>query len=420
MKSYLRDILTTIKTWPRRAWRAICRGIVFLLEKIERGIKMHPLTWALCSGGALIVLMALVFLPAFIGGASAQALPPSEDVEVAGDLAFTDESYTEEIYGESLPEWDWTAYFMQLHDEQGQEGDGEDQTLFKRGDVSPNVNRIQRRLAELDYWGGDETTEEFGPVTEMAVQLFQRTNELQVDGVVGQETWDFLMSDQALPYMILPGNKGTDVIDAQSRLKELGYLSGKVTGFYGDETEKAVRAFQKNNGLTVDAKIGVKTRYLLFSPKAKPAVKPTPKPTAKPGSSALATPKASSKITKMIEAAKGKLGKSYVWSAVGPNSFDCSGFVYYSLKQAGLSVSRYNAAGYAENDAWKKISSISSLKKGDLIFWKEPGSSRVSHAGIYLGGNEFIHASSGKGKVVITSFSNYWRDNFVCGRRPFP
>ena len=121
----------------------------------------------------------------------------------------------------------------------------------------------------------------------------------------------------------------------------------------------------------------------------------------------------------VIKLAKSKLGCKYVWSTEGPNTFDCSGFVYYTLKSSGVSVSRLNAAGFSQVSSWAKVSSIGNLQKGDLVFFRSPSSSRVSHTGIYIGGGEFIHAASGKGKVVISDInSNYYKSNFVVGRRP--
>jgi len=70
--------------------------------------------------------------------------------------------------------------------------------------------------------------------------------------------------------------------------------------------------------------------------------------------------------------------------------------------------------------SWQNVSSISDLVKGDLLFFCDDSSSRVSHTGIYIGGGQFIHASSSKGKVVQSSIStSYWTRNFVNGRRVF-
>lgn len=105
--------------------------------------------------------------------------------------------------------------------------------------------------------------------------------------------------------------------------------------------------------------------------------------------------------------------------AEGSKSFDCSGFAYYVLNHMGVKIGRYNAAGFSQMSSWTKVSSVSKLKAGDLVFFRSPGSSRVSHMAIYIGNGKIIHASSSHGKVLIADLSNYFRHNFVCGRRVF-
>ena len=88
------------------------------------------------------------------------------------------------------------------------------------------------------------------------------------------------------PSSLKNGSKGSAVKSLQQRLKELGYYSGSVDGDFGDATEAAVRAFQKQNGLTVDGKAGTKTITKLNSSSAVRApsatATPTPKKTATP------------------------------------------------------------------------------------------------------------------------------------------
>lgn len=64
--------------------------------------------------------------------------------------------------------------------------------------------------------------------------------------------------------------EGDAVTEAQERLQSLGYLN-KVTGYFGTDTESAVKAFQTNNGLTADGMIGPSTSEALMSEDAKPA-----------------------------------------------------------------------------------------------------------------------------------------------------
>ena len=118
----------------------------------------------------------------------------------------------------------------------------------------------------------------------------------------------------------------------------------------------------------------------------------------------------------MIESfAKKQLGKRYVWATQGPSTFDCSGFTYYVVKKTtGKTIPR----GSTVQGKHGKYVSRKNLKKGDLVFFATTGKGRISHAGIYLGNKKFIHASSSKGKVVISSMaSGHYYKTFVNGRR---
>lgn len=123
----------------------------------------------------------------------------------------------------------------------------------------------------------------------------------------------------------------------------------------------------------------------------------------------------SSKSTKVERFAKKQLGKKYVWGKSGPSSFDCSGFTYYVIKKTtGKTIPRSSIS----QGKYGKYVSRKNLKKGDLVFFATTGKGRVSHAGIYLGNKKFIHASSTKGKVVISSMaSGHYYKTFVNGRR---
>ena len=325
------------------------------------------------------------------------------------------------------------------------------QTL-KKHDKGEEVAELQTRLMELGYLEIEEPTDYYGNSTEYAVSLFQRQHDLKRDGIAGEQTQAMLFSSDAQHYMILEGAEGRDVKMLQDQLVDLGYLSDDdVDRIYGEKTVEAVKTFQKRNGLTADGKAGEKTLEKLFSdsakvsksmeeqqkaearaakttPKAtakatqksgtkttKPGTKTTPKPTAKP----TPTPKKDTKLEKFLKAANSKIGCEYVLGDKGPNSFDCSGFVYYCLRQAGVSTSRMDAAGFSKVSRWKNITSISDLKKGDLLFFKSDKSDRVSHTGIYIGGGMMIDASSSNGKVVKRALSAYFKRNFVNARRPW-
>ena len=333
---------------------------------------------------------------------------------------------------------------------------------LKKHDKSEAVTTLQYRLMELGYLDIDEPTNYFGSSTESALILFQRQHDLKQDGIAGSETQAILFGDTAEHYCLKEGAEGQDVKALQEQLVELGYLSEKeVDRIYGPVTVAAVQAFQKRNNLHVDGLAGEKTLELLYSDAAKISkelqkqqeaeaaakkkaeeeakkkaeeearkkANPTKSssgsnkgkktPTPKPKPTPTPTPKRDLRIDKFIAAANSKIGCEYVLGAKGPNKFDCSGLVYYCLRQAGIEGTRLNAAGYSQKSGWTKITSINSLKKGDILFFRSDTNSSVNHTGIYIGGGTMIDASSGNGKVVKRPLSAYWKRNFVCARRPW-
>jgi len=279
-----------------------------------------------------------------------------------------------------------------------------DPTL-KKGDENERVQKLQERLMDLNYLDLDESTQLYGPATEYAVELFQRQQGLTQDGIAGPATLDLIYSDGAKEYTLLKGTYGSDVDSLQRQLIDLGYLDN-ATGYYGTETVAAVTAFQERNSLSVDGKTGEQTLALIYSPNAKESAAKVKAETR------------NANITTFLDVAEAQLGDPYIFGNVGPNSFDCSGLIYYCLKQAGSSLGRYNAAGYSQVDDWEKITSMDDLQKGDLLFFSTNGK-KIGHTGIYIGNGEMIDASSSNGKVVRRScVSSFWEANFVVARRP--
>ena len=283
------------------------------------------------------------------------------------------------------------------------------------GITSERVIPLQERLMELGYMDSDPPTDFFGPATEHGVELFQRQVsftealgiKLDMDGWAGEQTLSILMSDSAPKYCVKEGMEGEDVSQMQKQLVDMGYMR-KTTGYYGDETKAAMKDFQSRNGLSADGLAGEKTYDMLYSPKAKESPKKA------------AQKKTKANISKMIEVARSKLGCKYILGNTGPKSFDCSGLVYYCLKQAGSNRRRLTAAGYSQVDDWEKISDINKLRKGDLICFYSDNYSKIGHIGIVISSSMMIDASSSNGKVVRREYkTTYWKKHFYCGRRPW-
>ncbi len=127
--------------------------------------------------------------------------------------------------------------------------------------------------------------------------------------------------------------------------------------------------------------------------------------------------RAGNRNSRVIRTAKRYLGKRYVWGAVGPNKFDCSGFTQYVIRKSkGVKLPRVSR----KQAYYGKYVSRSNLRPGDLIFFDTSRRRRgyVNHVGIYIGGNKFIHASSAKHRVVITSLNRpFYKARFKWGRR---
>lgn len=296
------------------------------------------------------------------------------------------------------------------------------ESWIKKGEEGEDVVALQTRLMDLGYLGIDEPTSTFGNATLAAVKLFQRQHGLQMDGIDGPETHTLLFAEDAKPYVMTEGTEGDDIKSFQEQLVELGYLeSNQVTGYYGTDTVNAVTKFQRRNHLTKDGKAGEQTLETINSADARVSYTKELEiaEEKKKAAAAARAQSAEGRIDKLISVASKQIGKPYILGAKGPNTYDCSGLVYYCLRQAGVYTRRLNAAGFSRTGSWEKISSMSALKRGDLIFFRSDGSSSVGHVGIYIGSGTMIDASSSNGKVMKRSCTGSWsRRNFVCGRRP--
>ena len=301
---------------------------------------------------------------------------------------------------------------------------------FNIGDSGDNILLYQNRLQKLGYL----TTEPdgiYGTDTQMAVRRFQEQNSLIADGYLGPITRDTLMSDDAVGNALSYSMHGSDVKNVQQRLYELNYLRAKnINSYYTSLTEKAVKLFQKNNGLTVDGKVGRHTMNVLFSDDAVRASSPvtdggtgggggggggsnpTPKPSdpdpdPDPGEGA------SERIDRFIRIARSKLGCRYVRGGKGPNVFDCSGFVYWCINKAGISQGYMTSYMWRSCTRYQRNNNINNVKRGDVIVY-------YGHVAICSGKWTMIDASQSNGRIVERSFnSNYWHRNFICSFRIF-
>jgi len=284
--------------------------------------------------------------------------------------------------------------------------------MYSYGEKSPEILSYQQRLKDLGYL----TTEPdgtFGEDTKTAVKRFQEGSGLVVDGYIGPTTKATLMSDDAQGNALAIGAKGEDVTRVQERLKDLGYMR-KATGYFGSDTDAAVKNFQKTNRLTVDGKVGAQTMNRLMSDSAKKYKKSSSSgsggSSSSDGSSANVT---GANVESFISVAESKIGSKYVRGGKGPNTFDCSGFVYWVLNQVGVNQSYMTSRTWAKSSKYPKIDNMGDMQRGDIIVFS-------GHVGIYAGNGIMIDASSSNGRVVKRSCTGSWsRRSFICAFRVF-
>lgn len=230
--------------------------------------------------------------------------------------------------------------------------------------------------------------------------------------VANLKSWNGLNSDLIFPGQRLKVSEQTTVVTPPPTVQppapstpaptpttsEYTVISGDYLGKIALQYGTTVDKLKSLNGLTSHMiYVGQK---LKVSGNSASAVTPPPAVTTPtPAKPAPAT-------TDAIEVAKSLVGIPYVWGGSSVNGFDCSGFIYYVLNKSGKKIGRYSAAGY-----YSRAYYVDNPQPGDLVFFENTYKPGISHMGIYLGNNEFIHADA-KG-VTITNLNNpYYKKHF--------
>jgi len=125
----------------------------------------------------------------------------------------------------------------------------------------------------------------------------------------------------------------------------------------------------------------------------------------------------------VVASARQAMGKPYLYGGTGTGSggFDCSGLIQYAYAQQGISLPRVSADQATQGRAVERA--IDALQRGDILtFAGQPGGSKVSHVGLYLGGGRFVHSSSSKGVMESTLSGTdrngqWWYVRWVGARR---
>jgi cell wall-associated NlpC family hydrolase len=192
------------------------------------------------------------------------------------------------------------------------------------------------------------------------------------------------------------GDQGQEIVLIQQRLLSLGYEIGSADGDFGSATENAVKAYQKDQGLTPDGVVGPTTFKALLG-RDIPAV-------SRDSSTAAAR--------RIIQLSMRYLGVPYVFGGTTADGFDCSGFTRYVYRTVGVNLPR------TADDQFEvgRAVSLSRLQPGDMVFFTTYASG-ASHSGIYIGDGKFISATSSRGIAIDRVNSSYWGPRYVGARR---
>ena len=314
---------------------------------------------------------------------------------------------------------------------------------LKNEDSGDAVKTLESALLALGYLDSVPSSN-FSANTVTALKRMQAACGMEQTGIADVATQRVLYSGNApasplLSANLTSGSSGENVTRLQNRLLALGYLcqNSSVDGDYGSTTASAIKLFQTAAGGSatgVADSATIRALYSTSAPKLPSGSKAADyKENSYNGSSTVSGMPAglesttssynssmsnAQKLEHVIYVAQNQLGKKYVFGATGTATFDCSGLTQYCFKQIGVTLKR---TAYAEgyNDERPKISGVSGLRRGDLVFFNTVSDGDLcDHTGIYLGSNMFIHASSGAGKVIVSNLSSgYYNRVFSWGRR---
>ena len=121
-----------------------------------------------------------------------------------------------------------------------------------------------------------------------------------------------------------------------------------------------------------------------------------------------------SKVASVVNIAKAQVGKPYVWGAEGPNSFDCSGLIYYAYKNgASITIPRVSR----DQAKYGSYVSTSNMKAGDIIYFDSTKDGVVNHVAMYIGDGKYVHAPRSGENVRIDSTSSSYFTKYALGAR---
>ena len=266
--------------------------------------------------------------------------------------------------------------------------------------VLTGVDDLSAMLNRLFYYGkvSDKQAQTIQEVKELKQQLTDKQSEQEKNVAATQKKVDELTAQQAEAQHVV------NSLDSQLQAELAAEAEANAALQAGINASTAEKATVSNEtaGSTENTNNGVQTSNNNYQGGITPAPTPAPAPTPQPSTPAPApTPSAPSQSVdggSVVSRAYSKLGCAYSWGGIGPNSFDCSGFVSYCL------TGRYCRLGTTGTFmGWTRVSAP---QPGDVVV-------NSYHTGIYIGGGQMIHASAYNPGVIISSVAAGMNNNYI-------
>ena len=268
--------------------------------------------------------------------------------------------------------------------------------------VLTGVDDLGDMLNRLFYYGkvSDKQAQTIQEVKDLKQQLTDKQTEQEQNVAATQKKVDELNAQQADAQSVVNSLDSqlqaelTAEAQANAALQAGINASTAEKATVSNDTAGTTENTNKGGGTTNDG--GGNT------PAPAPAPAPTPQPpTPAPAPAPAPTPSAPSQSVdggSVVSRAYSKLGYAYSWGGIGPNSFDCSGFVSYCL------TGRYCRLGTTGTFmGWTRVSDP---QPGDVVV-------NSYHTGIYIGNGQMIHASDYSTGVIISSVAAGMNNNYI-------
>ncbi len=290
--------------------------------------------------------------------------------------------------------------------------------------AEPSPRTVGRQVEDLTAWIGEDTVNvRYGPGTDHEIKMrLSRGTQVDVQELTGH--WCKIADDQGNSGWVAgwvmnfkgPGQDPT-VIDGDQEIRvrtawvarpTVNVRSGPGTGYesigqtvLGTEVIILDREDDWYRVVLDNGKTGYMASWLLDTRAQRRARLEDE------------TPPASSLGQAIIATARRYLGSRYVRGGTTPAGFDCSGFVQYVLRQHGIRVSRTSRTQFRDGTPVSR----DQLQPGDVVFFRDTYRAGISHVGIFIGGDEFIHAGNRRTGVNITTLSSAYYSRRYAGAR---